>query len=102
MDVIAPARRRGPLPTPRLRLRCEFIDAVRESSLTMAIIALQCGFKHGQRFSHLIYEESVPITSRALFESVARLIDYPASQIFIDTPDASTRLVRQGADEACV
>ena len=102
-------RRHGPLPVERVHLRPTFYSAIITAQfadgtpMPMALIAKDCGFRHPQRLSNLIRSSSgVPITTRLNFERVARLIRFPATQIFVEPVDAAPRLVkRANADEVC-
>jgi hypothetical protein len=107
-DPSRPPRQHGRLPAPRARLRpafyAEIIAAQFEdgTALPMSLIAKDCGFRFAQRLSNLLRApDGVPITTRPLFERVARLIHYPADHIFIETADPTPRLVKKAnADEA--
>ena len=90
-------RRHGPLPTPRARLRPLFFAAIISaqfqdgSPMPMALIARDCGFSFPQRFSNLLRSrDGVPVTTRPLFERVARLLRFPAHQIFSDASAAAS------------
>lgn len=101
-------RHHGRYKTARLRLRASFTLAIITAtfadgaSMPMTLIAKDCGFRHAQRLSNLLHaHDGVPITTRPLFERVARILRYPAEQIFVEPPDPTPRLVKRAmADEA--
>ena len=106
-DPTRQPRQHGRLPLPRARLRRAFYAAIISAqfpdgtAMPMALIAKDCGFSHAQRLSNLLCSpDGVPITTRPLFERVARLLRFPVDHIF-EAPLGPARLVKKAnADEA--
>ena len=102
-------RQHGRLALPRARLRPAFYAAIISATfadgtpMPMALIAKDAGISHPQRLSNLLHAPSVPISTRPLFERIARMLRYPTDHIFIETTDQTPRLVKNAtADEARV
>jgi hypothetical protein len=82
IEMLAPNR------VAQRRLNPYFLRAVRASDLPNYQIALLAGFRHPQRFSSLLHATVVPDTTRTQFEAVAKLVDFPPDQIFLESEAA--------------
>ena len=99
-------RRHGYLAFPRLHLHPCFVLAVLTAAfpdgtpMPAKLIALDGGFRHPQRFSNLLHApDGIPVSTRPLFERVARLLRHPADKIFVEPVDATPRLVKRTESE---